>query len=88
MFRRRSHLSHLCKWWKTYRGYWPFNNEHDLLNINHKLYQRVSSFSDNEGRLLSSKVQSGDELGRLFSLVECYKSRITKPDKSRNSRLM
>ena len=54
MFRRRSHLSHLCKWWKTYRGYWPFNNEHDLLNINHKLYQRVSSFFDNEHKRTTS----------------------------------
>ena len=46
MFRRRSHLSHFQ--WKNYNGYWLFNKEHDLVNINHKLYQRVSSFFYNE----------------------------------------
>ena len=46
MFRRRSNLSHFQ--WKNYNGYWLFNKEHDLVNINHKLYQRVSSFFYNE----------------------------------------
>ena len=53
MFRCRSHLSHF-QWLKNYNGYWLFNKEHDLVNINHKMYQPVSSFFFNEHKLTNN----------------------------------